>query len=240
MEQENNVYTATEHTSSLNELLAALAKAQGQISHAKKDKKNPFFKSSYADLSSVWEACREPLASNGLSVIQTVEGSKTEMFLVTWLGHSSGQWIKSKLPMMLQKFDPQSQGSAITYARRYALSAMVGICAEEDDDGERAMSRKKTYDFEPPAPPISAVKPSIAPTEAIKPEQAREIENILDECDPKYKDQVLNFLETSKPSIKDLRQLPLETYKKIKMAALQKRAEYIASCEREMVSEEVA
>lgn len=235
--EENSVYTATEHTAALNELLAALAKAQGQISSAKKDKKNPFFKSSYADLSSVWEACREPLASNGLSVIQTVEGSKTEMFLVTWLGHSSGQWIKSKLPMLLQKFDPQSQGSAITYARRYALSAMVGICADEDDDGERAMSRKKTYDFEPPAPQANVVK---TPLELVKPEQAREIENILDECDPKYKDQVLTFLETSKPSIRDLRQLPVETYKKIKMAALQKRAEYIAACEKELVSEEVA
>lgn len=126
----------------LNELMQALAKAQGKITNALKDKKNPFFKSSYADLSSVWECCRDPLSSNGLSIIQTVEGTKESMVLVTCLGHSSGQWIKSRMPLMIMKSDPQSLGSALTYARRYALSAIVGICADEDDDGEKAMGRK--------------------------------------------------------------------------------------------------
>ncbi len=131
------------YSTELGELFGALAKAQGKIEHALKDKKNPFFKSSYADLTSVWEACREPLSSNGLCVIQTVEGTKEAMFLITWLGHSSGQWIKSKTPLYIMKQDPQSVGSSITYGKRYALSALVGVCADEDDDGEKAMGRKE-------------------------------------------------------------------------------------------------
>ncbi len=130
------------HSADLGSLFEALAKAQGKIEHALKDKKNPFFKSSYADLTSVWEACREPLSSNGLCVIQTIEGTKEAMFLMTWLGHSSGQWMKSRMPLFIMKQDPQSVGSSITYGKRYALSAMVGICADEDDDGEKAMGRK--------------------------------------------------------------------------------------------------
>lgn len=134
----------TSHSNELGLLFEALSKAQGKIENALKDKKNPFFKSNYADLSSVWDACRSPLSSNGLSVIQTVEGNKEQMFLLTWLGHSSGQWMKSKLPLVVagNTINPQAIGSAITYARRYALSALVGICADEDDDGEKAMSRK--------------------------------------------------------------------------------------------------
>ena len=136
------------HSEQLGELFSALAKAQGKIENALKDKANPFFKSRYADLASVWDACREPLSQNGLAVIQTVEGSKDAMFLITCLGHASGQWMKSKLPLFVMKQDPQSVGSAITYGRRYALSAIVGICPDEDDDGEKAMGRKGTPDKE--------------------------------------------------------------------------------------------
>jgi hypothetical protein len=130
------------HSPTIGKLFESLSKAQGKIETALKDKKNPFFKSSYADLSSVWEACRAPLSENGLAIIQTVEGTKQDMFLITWLGHASGEWMKSRLPLMVMKQDPQSLGSSITYARRYALSAMVGVCPDEDDDGEKAMNRK--------------------------------------------------------------------------------------------------
>lgn len=147
--------TETTHSNELGALFEALSKAQGRIENALKDKNNPFFKSRYADLASVWDACREPLSSNGLSVIQTVEGTKDEMFLNTWIGHSSGQWMKSKLPLIIipeakkdksgnvtgYQLTPQGIGSAITYGRRYSLSALVGICADEDDDGEKAMAR---------------------------------------------------------------------------------------------------
>lgn len=118
-------------------LLDALSKAQAKMEGAKKDSANPFFKSKYADLSSVWEAAKGPLTDNGLSVIQSMELADGVPCLATILGHKSGQWIKSMLPMNPGKPDPQSMGSLITYYRRYALSAMVGICPE-DDDGERA------------------------------------------------------------------------------------------------------
>ena len=140
--------TENTHSNELGSLFEALAKAQGKIENAIKDKKNPFFKSSYADLASVWDACREPLSSNGLAIIQTVEGTKEGMYLNTWVGHSSGQWMKSRLPLIIMKQDPQSVGSALTYARRYALSALVGICADEDDDGEKAMGRKNQKELE--------------------------------------------------------------------------------------------
>jgi len=144
----------------INELLTALSKAQSKIECAIKDKKNPFFKSSYADLNSVWEACRDPLTSHGLSVIQTVEGCKDNMILVTLLGHSSGQWIKSYFPMPIQKFDPQSIGSYITYARRYSLSAIAGICSDEDDDGEKAMNRNQNACAVKKATPLQQTEPA--------------------------------------------------------------------------------
>lgn len=123
---------------SIKELAGALAKAQAEIQAASKDAVNPFFKSSYADLNSIWEACRKPLTNNGLSVIQSGNTSGDgKTFLETILMHSSGQWISGELPINPVKNDPQSLGSAITYVRRYALQAMVGVCAG-DDDGHAA------------------------------------------------------------------------------------------------------
>lgn len=138
----------------LNELFAALAKAQGKIKGATKDVANPFFKSKYADLASVWDACRDALSENGLSVIQATEAGNADTVTVyTTLGHSSGQYITSGLTMKPVKADPQGIGSTITYARRYALAAMVGV-APEDDDGNAATGRKGTEPtntgYEPP------------------------------------------------------------------------------------------
>ena len=129
----------------INELAAALAKAQSQITGALKDSKNPFFKSSYADLASCWDACRKQLTENGLSVIQTTDIEQTgtaEAVVVvrTTLAHQSGQWIAGILPVKAKDDGPQAQGSGITYARRYALAAIVGL-AQIDDDAEAAQAR---------------------------------------------------------------------------------------------------
>lgn len=124
----------------LNELAMALSKAQGEMDNAKKDCNNPFFKSKYADLTSVWAACREPLTKNGLAVVQTMCDKEGKLILETTLMHSSGQWIKSFLPIIAQKPDAQSMGAAITYMRRFSLSALVGICPE-DDDGNAASGK---------------------------------------------------------------------------------------------------
>ena len=130
------------HSQEIGQLLEALAKAQSVMQGAIEDSKNPFFKSNYADLTSVWEACRDPLTKNGLSVIQTVQVLNGANCLVTMLGHTSGQWIKSVLPIKAAREDIQSLGSAITYSRRYSLAALVGVCPA-DDDGEAAMNRNQ-------------------------------------------------------------------------------------------------
>jgi hypothetical protein len=125
------------------ELAAALSKAQSEITGALKDSSNPFFKSKYADLASCWDACRKQLAANGLSVIQTTEAfADDRLMLVTTLAHSSGQWVRGFLPVLTKDNSPQAQGSGLTYARRYALAAIVGL-AQIDDDAEAAQARGK-------------------------------------------------------------------------------------------------
>jgi hypothetical protein len=114
-----------------------------------KDSANPFFKSKYADLASVVEAIRAAFSANGLSYIQTVEPSeKDEVRVETTLLHLSGEWIScGVLSLPVSKVDAQGYGSALTYARRYSLSAAVGV-APEDDDGNAASAAKpkKTMD----------------------------------------------------------------------------------------------
>lgn len=128
----------------LNELAAALAKAQGAIKGASKDTTNPHFKSKYADLASVWEACRAPLSQNQLAVIQTGATVDGGYVMRTRLVHSSGQWIEGEVPCITaarSTNEMQALGSAITYARRYGLMSMVGI-APDDDDGNAAGTAK--------------------------------------------------------------------------------------------------
>lgn len=129
-----------ERSERIDALATALAKAQGAMESAKKDSANPFFKSKYADLASVWRACREELTKNGLSIVQMPTGGPTPLGVTTMLAHSSGQYIASSFKMEGKKSDPQSLGSLITYAKRYALSAMVGL-STEDDDGAHASGR---------------------------------------------------------------------------------------------------
>lgn len=127
---------------SINELSAALAVAQGHMTGAKKDSTNPHFKSSYADLASVWDACRKAITDAGLSIIQAPRGILTSaggwaVEVETRLLHKSGQWVSDTLTVPVGKADAQGVGSAVTYARRYALAAFVGV-APEDDDGNAA------------------------------------------------------------------------------------------------------
>ena len=129
----------------INELAAALSKAQGEMQAAIKDKINPFFKSSYADLGSVWDAARPVLSKYGLCVMQTTEmtGDGSKIIMVTTLAHISGQWVKSYLPLNPAKNDSQGVGACLTYLRRYSLSAIVGVVCDDEDDGETAVGRGK-------------------------------------------------------------------------------------------------
>lgn len=123
----------------VNEIFAALAKAQGAMQHASKDSTNPHFNRSYADLASVWEACRGALAANGIGVVQDVGFAQNVVTCETMLGHSSGQWLKGSLSLPVVKADAQGVGSAVTYARRYSLAAMCGVAPADDDDGNAAV-----------------------------------------------------------------------------------------------------
>ena len=136
----------------INEIALALSKAQADITGALKDSSNPFFKSKYADLASCWDACRKQLASNGLAVVQTTDWVDGVVLVRTMLMHSSGQWIAGILPVKTKDDGPQAQGSGITYARRYALAAIVGL-AQIDDDAEAAQARDK-----PPAQDAGILK----------------------------------------------------------------------------------
>lgn len=128
----------------IKELAIALCKVQSQLTGAKKDSENPFFKSKYADLESVWDSIRKPMSDNGLSVTQfpcTMENGVPG--LETILIHASGQFISNTVPVVSIKQDPQSYGSAFTYFRRYALSAVVGQI-QTDDDGNQAQGSNQT------------------------------------------------------------------------------------------------
>ena len=132
------------HSESIAKLATALSIVQGKLTHAKKDSANPFFKSKYADLESVWDACRSLLAENGLAVMQFpgefVDGT---MSLNTVLTHSSGEFMSYLMSVPVTKPDAQGAGSALSYMRRYSLAAVIGVVSanQEDDDGNAASNK---------------------------------------------------------------------------------------------------
>ncbi|MAD28986.1 MAG: single-stranded DNA-binding protein [Woeseiaceae bacterium] len=129
----------------VNELATALCKAQGDMGGAVKDSSNPFFKSSYADLTSVIKAIKQPFSDNGLSYTQFPVSNEHGVGVSTRLMHTSGQWLEMEYTLPTVKKDPQASGSAITYARRYALQSIAGI-PTADDDAESAMLRGAAND----------------------------------------------------------------------------------------------
>jgi hypothetical protein len=126
----------------MKELLDALSRAQAKVENAKKLNKNPHFKSNYADLATIWDVIREPLTSEGLSVVQLpCEAPVGHVGLVTVIGHKSGQSLSERFFIALKDVtNPQQAGSAFTYMKRYALLGVAGI-ASEDDDGNAAAGR---------------------------------------------------------------------------------------------------
>jgi hypothetical protein len=147
----------------INELATALSKAQGEMQAAIKDSVNPFFKSKYADLGSVWDAARPVLSKHGLCVLQSTEIVSDKVVMSTILAHSSGQWVKSYLPLNPAKNDNQGMGAAMTYLRRYSLSALVGVVCDDDDDNETAVGRGKM----PPKPEKISIHQLQSLTEAL-------------------------------------------------------------------------
>lgn len=153
------------HSDQIAHLAAALSAAQAEITGAIKDSDNPFFHSKYADLATVWEACREAITKRGLAVVQApVSDEQGRIGLHTTLIHNSGEWIDGVIFVQPSKpNDPQVAGSILTYLRRYALSSFIGI-PQIDDDGEAAAQAtrqpvKATVEALPPSQ-IPGVKPA--------------------------------------------------------------------------------
>lgn len=136
-----------EHSAELKDLAAALVKAQATVKGAVKDSNNPFYKSKYADLASVLDACGEALTVNGLSVVQLPGYVATDnsfvATLTTMLLHTSGQWLQETGGAPIAKPDAQGVGSVVTYLRRYALQAVARV-APEDDDGNAASGGERS------------------------------------------------------------------------------------------------
>lgn len=158
-----------------NEIAAALAKAQGAFHVAAKSSENTHFRTRYAGLAEFVSAAREALSANGLAVIQAPDQRRGSFVLVTRLTHTSGQWFESHYPLPAQG-NPQQLGSAITYARRYALAAMLCLVADADDDGEAA---KETLTQTSVIRPQQNVRPAADP-EVIATRLKREIDKVPD------------------------------------------------------------
>lgn len=146
----------------IKELATALGKAQAQLKPAIKDSTNPHFKSKYADLGAIWDACRKALPEHGLSVVQMpTDSTEGRVALTTVLMHSSGEYIGTTYSTRLQQDSAQGVGSALTYLRRYALASMVGIVADEDDDGNAASQpQQRSASYSQPAQ--QAARPAAA------------------------------------------------------------------------------
>jgi len=175
----------------LNELFAALAKTQGEMEEAEFNSSNPFFKSRFSDLASVVKASRPYLTKNGLCVIHRIlPDDHGQSCLRARLGHSSGQWIDSQVPINPPKQDIQSIGSYISYLRRYTYAALVGVVSsDEDDDGERAMKRN-------------------GQPQMISESEVRHIEQLLLKLDVSEKDKVLSWCQVGE--IKDINKTKYE------------------------------
>lgn len=150
----------------INELAAALAKAQGAFANAEKDGKNPHLGNRYVTLTSVWDAIRKPLSDNGLAVVQVTDTDHDgAITLITRLVHASGQWIEATYPVIGTEGRginaAQAMGSALTYARRYSLTALVGAVADEDDDASAATGKQPQRQPQASKPASQPAKPFV-------------------------------------------------------------------------------
>jgi hypothetical protein len=175
---------------SIQTIAKALVQVQKTMGRAIKDSSNPYYKSKYADLGSVMDACIEQLNENGISVLQPMDvNDKGDPMLVTTLLHESGEWIKSFAILPVKELAPQALGSAVTYMRRYSLAAIVGV-VQEDDDANAA--------------------------QFISEEQLNALELTIGD-DKEYKEQLLKHLSLRK--IPSLKHIPRGLYEKVLVGA---------------------
>lgn len=164
---------------SIINLATALAAAQGEFSAVPKGATNPFFKSKYAALPDVVATAAPVLSKHGLSFAQFVDSDEIGDLLTTYLMHASGEFISHSMRLHVAKSnDPQSQGSAITYARRYSLMSAIGLVADDDDDGNAAtmaaeMRKVFVQPQSQPAQPKQSLDSKVAAAAAGQPAPAK-------------------------------------------------------------------
>jgi len=202
-----------EQSEQIHLLAKALSQAQAEMSPAKKGQENPFFKSRYSDLTEVWNAAREPLTTNGLSVVQTMGVCETGVLIFTTLLHESGQWIRGCLKINPVKADPQSLGSAITYGRRYSFGACIGMVSELDDDANEASTppKKETKKKEPVKVPTEPPKKSKYDFLKVVGEIKTELRELTGNDDAYY--EILKFHGAKKSNEVTERDKQVELYK---------------------------
>lgn len=184
----------------IDQLATALAAAQGETEHASKDRTNPAFKSRYADLASVLDACREPLSRHGIAIMQAPSVDGSTVSVETRLVHKSGQWVSTTISAQVPDGKPTTIGSAVTYLRRYGLAAMAGVAPADDDDGAQA-SRPQVARLSGPRPEDLAVADAVERVSAKFPhlaEQARHIGE-TQTLGPSHKLAALRELYKSQP-----------------------------------------
>lgn len=190
-------------STTITKISAALLAAQKIMGDAVKGSKNPFFKSSYADLNSIREAVTPALNENGITVMQPISMECVETVLL----HESGEFMSSQTPIVCAKQnDPQALGSAISYARRYGLQAMLNVGAV-DDDGEKAVDRS------PKSPVVAALTATtvlaqaqavVARKKASKEELLKFLGNPADNLTDAVNELGLNMLEKFNTHLKGL------------------------------------
>jgi len=165
------------------EIFAAFIVAQSHMDGVKKNATKPHFKKKYADLGAVCDAVMDKLSAQARGVIQSPTSDENGVGVETMLVHAGGQWISGSYTLPLAKSDPQAAGSAITYARRYALLAIFGL-APEDDDGNAATLKKP---IEPDAPRLT-------------PENRKKVQDMFDKASDKDKaDTALAYFQGKMP-----------------------------------------
>ena len=157
----------------ISELAKALVKFNAKVGKISKDANNPFFKNKYATLDNIIDEVRPILSEFGLNIMQLPSGDGNKVDISTLLMHESGEWLESEvLTMIPVKKDPQGLGSAITYARRYALQSFLSLSTGEDDDGNGASQHSKPqqgkYTSNKYEKPVQPSKERITPNQLSK------------------------------------------------------------------------
>jgi hypothetical protein len=168
----------------INELAAALAAAQGEMSNAAFNADNPAFKGTrYANLAAIRDATIPHLSKHGLALLQTTDVNTTEMLLTTRLLHSSGQWVESIYPIPVSD-RPHIMGSAITYAKRYSWAAICGVASDkDDDDGNAAQDAAAKNGNALPALPQKRTRQEISDDANRKRQQVRDVDADIHQID---------------------------------------------------------